>query len=334
MGLLGDFKRLLFGASSVAKSTADQGMEAGKRTARLAGETLSNNADALFDTARTTADDLSKQAAEEAGQAWAKTKDFVEDLGEKVSAHPAGQRAMNTAENVGKQVKEAATPLVDKAADLSEQVGKAVLEEGGKAAEKLGDVAEQVGGAAMTVGGTLAGRLKHVADDLGAKGKTVFDEAQRAAAEEAATAKAGADDVFDDIARQANAASADVGEAMDDLTAKANAMGSDATTRADKLSTSELADKDDFFTKANRYAEGDYDMDGKIDGRPTDTAVPGTITIGENPDYVKPEPTGTIAGFEDLDGDGDELIDDAIIDEVIDGAPPALEAPDDGDTEK
>ena len=328
MGLLGDFKRLLFGASSVAKSAADKGVEAGKQTARQAGETLSNNADELFNEAKATAGDLSQKAAAGAGEAWAKTKDFVEDLGDKVNEHPLGQQAMQTAENVGKQVKEAAKPMVDKAADLSEQVGKVVLEEGGKAAEKLGDVAENVGGAAMAAGGTLAGRLKNVANDLGAKGKNVFDDAQRAASEEAAKAKAGTDDVFDDIARQANSATADMGDAMDDLTAKANAMGNDAAARADKLGTSELADKDDFFTKANRYAEGDYDMDGKIGGRPTHPPAPGTITIGENPDYVKPESTGTIAGFEDLDGDGDELIDDAILDDAL---PKRLEAPDDED---
>ena len=335
MGIFSDLKRLLFGASSVAKSAANKGMEAGKSAAQQAGDTIGNNAEELFDSAKTTAGDLSTKAAEGAGEAWAKAKDLVEDLGDKVSENPVGKQLMDTAESVGHQVKEAAAPLVDKAADLSETVGKTVLEEGGKLTEKLGDVAESVGGTAMAAGGTLMGRLKNVADDLGAKGKDVFDDAQDAAADATAAAantagnmadranaaadsmKASARAGVNDLQASATAATNDMGDVMDDITAKAEQLGADAQAKAggmaDKLSTSELAGKDDFFTKAERFAGGDYDMDGKIAGNTPATPAPGTLSVGENPDYVKPEPTGTIAGMEDLDGDGDELIDDAII---------------------
>ena len=44
------------------------------------------------------------------------------------------------------------------------------------------------------------------------------------------------------------------------------------------------------------------------------TPKEGDLSIGENPDFKAPK-KGTVKGFEDLDGDGDELIDDAIIEE-------------------
>ena len=64
-----------------------------------------------------------------------------------------------------------------------------------------------------------------------------------------------------------------------------------------------LDDKDDFFEKAKAFA----------DGRP---APPKGMRIEENKtDKPNKEDKRKVYGFEDLDGDGDEIIDDAIIDE-------------------
>ncbi len=60
-----------------------------------------------------------------------------------------------------------------------------------------------------------------------------------------------------------------------------------------------LDDKDDFWSKAESYADGDYSM-GKA-------RVVGTDDSVEKPD------DGSLKGFEDRDGDGDPLMDDAII---------------------
>ena len=65
-----------------------------------------------------------------------------------------------------------------------------------------------------------------------------------------------------------------------------------------------LDGKDDFFARAERYAQGDYHNEGGKD-----------MTIGTNPDHQATKRDGKAAGFEDIDGDGDEIIDDAIIDE-------------------
>ena len=37
------------------------------------------------------------------------------------------------------------------------------------------------------------------------------------------------------------------------------------------------------------------------------------MKITKDPEYKKEEKEGTVYGFEDMDGDGDEIIDDAII---------------------
>jgi hypothetical protein len=64
---------------------------------------------------------------------------------------------------------------------------------------------------------------------------------------------------------------------------------------------------DSFFDKAERYASGDYADEGTPAGK--------DVTIRKDPDYKPKENTGKVKGFDDLDGDGDEIIDDAILDD-------------------
>ena len=76
----------------------------------------------------------------------------------------------------------------------------------------------------------------------------------------------------------------------------------------DELEKSTLEGKDDFFAKAERFAEGDYHNEGE-----------GTVRILDSKEKEAPQEKepfkGDIHGFEDTDGDGDPLIDDAIIEE-------------------
>ena len=62
---------------------------------------------------------------------------------------------------------------------------------------------------------------------------------------------------------------------------------------------------DSFFEKAAKFAEGDYNQ----------TEKEGEVTLTKDPDYQPTPSEGKVPGFEDLDGDGNEIIDDAIIDE-------------------
>ncbi len=62
-------------------------------------------------------------------------------------------------------------------------------------------------------------------------------------------------------------------------------------------------DDDDFWSKAEAFAEGRYD----------DVRDEGDITVIESTTENKPKELPPVYGMEDLDGDGNELIDDAIL---------------------
>ncbi|MBK7335637.1 MAG: hypothetical protein IPJ00_05510 [Saprospirales bacterium] len=95
---------------------------------------------------------------------------------------------------------------------------------------------------------------------------------------------------------------------MDEFVEKAKEFSDEPPKTTAKLSQSELSGKDDFFEKAKRFAEGDYHNTGKKEE--------GKITLSQDPDHVaKKKKEGEIKGFDDHDGDGDHLIDDAIIDD-------------------
>ena len=64
-----------------------------------------------------------------------------------------------------------------------------------------------------------------------------------------------------------------------------------------------LKDTDDFFSKADKFAAGDYDSFSE-----------GKITIQDKKVETTPKEVDKATNFDDLDGDGNEIIDDAIID--------------------
>jgi len=80
-----------------------------------------------------------------------------------------------------------------------------------------------------------------------------------------------------------------------------------ATTPHTGHGESTLDGEDDFFSKADKYARGDYSVfsEGKI-----------TIDKKDIKEAMNTDAKSDIkaAGFEDLDGDGNEIVDDAIID--------------------
>ena len=92
--------------------------------------------------------------------------------------------------------------------------------------------------------------------------------------------------------------------------AKKAAAQAEARARAfdgkegERRGESTLDGTDSFFDRADRFARGDYHNEGGKDMR-----------VQEDPDYVPKKKGDLIAGFLDSDGDGDSLIDDAIIEE-------------------
>ncbi|MFM9947047.1 MAG: hypothetical protein ACKV1O_03840, partial [Saprospiraceae bacterium] len=153
--------------------------------------------------------------------------------------------------------------------------------------EKLKGVSENIGESVIEKSGELYEKAKSFGENLLGKADDLVEKAQRAAEAEAnldeTTAKA---------------------EQLNDLL---NSKVEESTPKGGPIDTKEglLGKHDSFFDRAQRFADGDYHNEG---GRNT--------RLFTNPDDAsKNKKGGKAAGFEDLDGDGNELIDDAIVED-------------------
>lgn len=315
MSLLNDLKKVFFGAKAVATSAADKAAEAAKEAT---GELRERSAE-WVDTAREEAVELSGKAKEALGdlkdKIWEETSHAVEKgremkdqaenwIREKTETPPPTSHAAFAAEPEAvptPTATSATTKLtsgpIDFEADLETppppkepgalaQAGDQILDQaaraGAQALETAKDLGAKVMGTSEEIGSVLlekGGDALLKAQELGSK---IWDKA---------------DDL---VARAQEEASK---ENLQDATAKAEELNRLAQERADnavKDSKSSLLDgKDDFFSKAERFARGEYH----------DTS------LTKDPNYKAKEKPGKAAGFDDHDGDGNELIDDAIIDE-------------------
>lgn len=230
-----------------------------------------------LDSAKALGADLGKSAMDKGSDILGKVKDTAAEIGDKLEQNPAVQKAAEVSEKVGDKVLDAGEDFMEKFGEVSEKVGGEVLDKGGKALDKFGEMAEGVGS-----------KILAAKDDLMAKA-------------EAEAAKSG--DNMDSLTDRAK----DLGQRLEDkITGKIDFEKDFADTPID-AGESELNKHGSFWDKAEKYADGNYSMEEK--------KAEGELTIQDNPDYKPKSNEGTIKGFDDLDGDGDELIDDAIIEE-------------------
>ena len=233
-----------------------------------------------FDGAKAMGANLGQAAAEKGSNILNKVKDTAADLSDKIEANPAVQKAAEVSEKVGGKVLDVGEDFMGKLGEVSEKVGSEVLDKGGKALDKFGDVASDFGS-----------KILSAKDDLMAKA-------------EAEAAKSG--ESMDSLTDRAK----DLGQKLEDkITGKIDFEKDFAGTPIN-VGGSELNKHGSFWDKAEKYANGNFSMKDKTPVRPE-----GELTIQENPDYKTKINDGKVKGFEDLDGDGNELIDDAIIDE-------------------
>lgn len=330
MSLVNDLKKLLFGAKAVTKSAAGKAAGAGKEAA---GE-FTEKASELWDTARHKADEVTEKVIESTDNFFDKVSDKAEDFGEAAketasdvfeelrrftqgdAAEPAkpaqedtpasfssadwpqdpaspeappsrveelGKTVLDTAEKVGAKVMEHGGEVMDKVMNTAEKLGEKILEKSEGVGEKVLHVAEDLGGKIMEKGGETLERAKSLGDDIFQKASELMEKAQEEAAK----------------------------ESMDDAIRRAEELGQDASRKAGSTQFSDkpidtkdsLLDKHEgFFERAARFADGDY------------SSKPGEPVISRDPNYEAPKQEGTVSGFFDLDGDGNEIIDDAIID--------------------
>lgn len=337
MGFLSSIKRLLFAQKSVAKSaaekTADYAMEKGgeltdkaKDIVEDTGSSIVEKTSGLRDAVMNKAGDIMEKgkdfaedaiemgkdfaadASDMAESAIEKGKDLAGDLSDKIGEMEVAKKAANVSESVGDKVLTAGESVVGSAKSISESVGSKVLDAGESVVEKAASISEDVGSVVLEKGADVMDRAQDLSEQVGHK---VMD-------------------VADDVVARAKDFAGDMGEKLDETYEKAKQMEAEEALKPKKdfaddtldAEGSLLDDTDDFFSKADKFASGEYDAfsEGKITIKSNDGVELKASDKPSKPslDYdaatdAALDSGAKAAGFEDLDGDGNELIDDAIV---------------------
>lgn len=254
---------------------------------------------------------VGRSAVEKASE---KTKELLDD-----AADSLGELSEN--------VSDIAESARDKAADWSFQAEEWLRRQGetgsaaapGQAAAFADQVAPETGkktpidfedspeGAAGS-GSTLSHTGNELLDKVAASGAKALESAQELGAK--------AMEASEKIGQKIFEKSLEIGEKWgakaDEWIEKAEREAAEEAARKEQLAreradnavrdskSSLLDDKGGFFDKADRFARGDYH----------------DVSIGKDPNYSRPsDKSGKVTGLDDHDGDGDSLIDDAVIDE-------------------
>jgi len=327
MGFFNEIKKVLFGAKAVTKSAADKAADYGTEK----GADFLDSADDFLGSAKETAGDVGNTMREKGGDLLGKAKDaagdFTESFSEKASDFVEGAKgaANKTYDSL------AENETVNKAGGVAEDVGGKILDAGKKFEEKAGSVAENVGGVILDKGGDLLEKGKDLSENIGGKIHDLAGDAMDKANDLGNTLQ----DKTNDLVEKANAAAAqdDLENHLDEASTFGERLENhvkgkdildqkDAPIGYDNLKEDLLEGKDDFWSKAEKFAEGDYSGEGKKETPPAANDIFANTEerqkqLGEaaKEEATKEPFQGEIKGFTDIDGDGDPLIDDAIIDE-------------------
>jgi ElaB/YqjD/DUF883 family membrane-anchored ribosome-binding protein len=246
-----------------------------------------------------TAEKVETKAAEKKTQLVEETEQLLEDLSEEFNQKTTAGKAKIKAEakDLVDKTKKKTSEFIDdikesevykKTSETLDKVGDAILDTGEKFYDKTKEVLEGPGK-------EMAEMAKEVSEEMGDKikktGKKVVDKAKEVAAD--------LEEKFDKTYQKA----------QDEAAKEAAKPKSEFADTPLDAGGSTLKGTDDFFEKASKYADGDYGSDPKI------------IEKKDQPATTK-DTKVPLEGFEDKDGDGDELIDDA---EIVDEEPPPKE---------
>ena len=290
MPLFNDLKKIFFGAKSVAKH------QAGK-----VEDELQQQGDELLDLGKRAAAVIADKAPEYIE----KGKNVLDELGSAVfkETPPPPQSTTQTAKDiVDEELDFGQLNLTDEPdapksgsinfeEDLQESEPPSPKEPSAfrQATDASLDAAARAGLAAKAKADKVGEELLNRAARAGAKLKDKTDAFVDHANREVEKME------LEDSIREAKAAAAQA-------EARARAFDNQEGKRDTKDSV--LDGTDSFFERASRFAEGDYHNEGGKD-----------VRIQDDPDFEPRKKSNLIAGFDDNDGDGDSLIDDAIIEE-------------------
>jgi len=338
MGFLNEIKKVIFGVQSVGKSAANKAVEAGKEL----GQTLQEQGGELLDQAKAKTGDLVDRASEFLDNAMGKVETAGTILANKanenlsstqtptaseeekpVATNPedqlndllnstpqntttpmetkrpldfsaidqpegstSGSQDPSLLNKIGSTVINTTLEAGKKVEDLAANAGDKLLDAGEVVMDKFKDVAGKVGGTVLDKGASLWEKAK----DLGNQAMSKTEELMKKADEEAA--KEGPSKM-EELIQKAK----EMGDRVEASAQDKNRQFTDSLQDAKK---SGLETHDDFFAKAQKFADGDH------------SAFSTDPIISKDPDFQSSKGTKT-HGFEDNDGDGNDLIDDAII---------------------
>jgi polyhydroxyalkanoate synthesis regulator phasin len=354
MSLLGDLKKIFFGAKSVAKHQTERATEAAKEKFDEVSDELTEKGNQFSSVAKHKMEELSEQAkhtfedmTEKGTELAGKGREALDGLGDKVfkEAEELADKGAELRDQgtdwINERLGSLNTSRDNSTADLEDTVNEGLeldpedrsptagtidFEAGltddpgfsatpktpsaaREAANQMLDKAAKAGIDAKAAADRLGNKVMDASEEIGGKilekGSDLLDKA--------AVAGAGLKEKADDFVAHANTEAEkmkmeesieEAKRAAEQAAARARAYGDKETEK--KTDESLLDGTDSFFDRAAKFADGDYHREGKV-------------RIVDNDDPTKVELTKKgkidITGFEDQDGDGDPLIDDAEIEE-------------------
>ncbi len=235
-----------------------------------------------------------EKASEEFGDFADESLDALKDFGEKTTRKTGD--AVSGAKDFVSDAMDEAWEKRDQAAEKLKSTGEKVKS---AAAESFGK-AKTAGAGAMDQAVKASDKVWEKAEEAGGQVREKAGEVLDKAKEMARRAGERIDQKLDDMFEKAQELDRQI-EAEKDAIDK-NRDGFADTPLNEKLrqQRSLMDDKDDFWAKAERFAEGDYGS-----GKPE--------VIGKDDTPDSKLELRSLKGFEDRDGDGDPLIDDAQI---------------------
>jgi hypothetical protein len=245
------------------------------------------------------------------------SKDKIVEEGKKAS-----EELIHKGSEVAEKVRENLEEFGEDVVDFGEKIGEEAYEQGSKLVDKAKEFAEDVGSRVLGKDEDISDEEfsedKPVADDLF---EAEFEEEEKPFEDEDEMTQLGEEvnefvpeqgprrlEKEDEpgLVDQARAAVDKFGKDLDEAVEEIQEMEKkemESKPLSDSLKKGSLEDKDDFFKKAAAFAEGKYSA---LRNEP-EINKPGI----QQPDEESKK--GTVPGFEDMDGDGDEIIDDAVI---------------------
>ena len=190
-------------------------------------------------------------------------------------------------ERLSEKALEGGENLIRKGSELAENLGEKIISTGESLYQKGGKSVEKIGDKILGENQENLEKVKDFTEDVGSKVLKAKEEMVQKAKEKLSDLDSTIDETL--------------AKAKEQEMREAAKPKKDLRTVLDENEPSMLDDEDDFFKKAEKFAEGDYG--GVLEGQ---------VTIQDTGESRKKTPAKA-AGFTDLDGDGNELVDDAIV---------------------